>query len=506
MSLGVFSRLLLVLGLSTLRGVTCTTTGVATVLTAYGDATCQTASDLSFAFSINACQWSGTCLYWTRDLYASGHIGLKIASNSDTQSRSLNIYTDSACSANMQDGWWHFSAEAYQVFRAGGCAQSAFHDTSGNFVGNTWWRWNGACVEPEAPEACPACAVDHLKASAKDGCKEESKEIVKDIVKEKMGPAASALSDYVADALDEQALQSDAKNTARDVVVQSCEACVKVILDALREIGNDVCTKTTLCTSVAATAKTFSLIPESDDGKCDEKIPKLTALGAPAPPPAASVANPTPAPPSQDSASAEGTPSDSMQSGGTNPAPAPSSKSTEGNMPDSVQGGGSTQGSLVIMTLTVQGVNYNDLVDKEQVLQSFKSNVKEAVASEAGDGIRAEHVGVELSPGSVKVKTTITPPEGIVVSGVQEKLSSSTTIVGSVVDKVKQDADLLQMASGDITATMTDAPVTVGTHSSTTSPDQAMEDHGVGGAAPVLACPFLVIALSIVSSWSTCVA
>ena len=43
----------------------------------------------------------------------------------------------------------------------------------------------------------------------------------------------------------------------------------------------------------------------------------------------------------------------------------------------------------------------------------FETNVKQAIADEAGEGVLPEHVHLKLSSGSVIVDSTIAPPAGL---------------------------------------------------------------------------------------------
>jgi len=102
----------------------------------------------------------------------------------------------------------------------------------------------------------------------------------------------------------------------------------------------------------------------------------------------------------------------------------------------------------------VQGLDFNSLISNSTLLGSFKTAVKEAIASDAGQGIRPEHIDIALSAGSVIVQATITPPVGIAVAAIQSQLKVSThALRNTVVAKVACLAGISDVARGTITVT-----------------------------------------------------
>jgi hypothetical protein len=125
--------------------------------------------------------------------------------------------------------------------------------------------------------------------------------------------------------------------------------------------------------------------------------------------------------------------------------------------------------SQVKMTMVIQNVNFDDLASDTTVKDTFKTNVKAAVAAEAGADVLPEHVEVVVSAGSVKVETTITCPAGVDATALSTSLgSSSTSLTSAVVDKIKEDPALVAMASGSISAAVTVAPAAVAAATTTT--------------------------------------
>eukprot|EP00929_Paragymnodinium_shiwhaense_P101684 TRINITY_DN6483_c0_g1_i1.p1 TRINITY_DN6483_c0_g1~~TRINITY_DN6483_c0_g1_i1.p1 ORF type:complete len:2326 (-),score=505.13 TRINITY_DN6483_c0_g1_i1:121-7098(-) len=104
----------------------------------------------------------------------------------------------------------------------------------------------------------------------------------------------------------------------------------------------------------------------------------------------------------------------------------------------------------VSFTMTVEHVDYDEVMNDESLRDSFTLNVKEAVALEAGPGITAEHVHVILSAGSVIIDSTIIPPAGVQIASVHEKLSTSTSMTETVVSSVKEVPGIAKAARGEI--------------------------------------------------------
>merc|ERR1712216_521017 len=89
--------------------------------------------------------------------------------------------------------------------------------------------------------------------------------------------------------------------------------------------------------------------------------------------------------------------------------------------------------TAVKVTMTVKGIKYDELNQNATLLESFKTNVKQALAAEAGADILPEHITLTLSNGSVIVEATITPPAGVAAADVQASMGSNPAAVAAAV-------------------------------------------------------------------------
>jgi hypothetical protein len=131
----------------------------------------------------------------------------------------------------------------------------------------------------------------------------------------------------------------------------------------------------------------------------------------------------------------------------------------------------------VELTLLVQSVDYLKLMTNSTTLADFQLQVKEAIAHESGPAVTAEHVTLELSPGSVVVSATIDPPqEAAVIHEVHSKLSSSETLSTMVAQRVSTMKSVESISNGHISVAVhavhvTKRLVTVATEELNKDPD-----------------------------------
>jgi len=114
---------------------------------------------------------------------------------------------------------------------------------------------------------------------------------------------------------------------------------------------------------------------------------------------------------------------------------------------------GSAQETVAIQ-MTVQGVSYNALQANTTLRNLFETSIKETVAEEAGHGLVANDVSVEMSAGSVVVVATIDSlPTSVSASSLRNTMAGSTTLSSAVVSAVSGVSGIDQATSGSITVT-----------------------------------------------------
>jgi len=82
--------------------------------------------------------------------------------------------------------------------------------------------------------------------------------------------------------------------------------------------------------------------------------------------------------------------------------------------------------------MTLQNIDQPSLIANTQLTASFKAKIQSVVASEAGTEIQPDDVDVELLPGSVVVRSSFTPPDGISATATQAALTSSQQLKQTV--------------------------------------------------------------------------
>lgn len=81
--------------------------------------------------------------------------------------------------------------------------------------------------------------------------------------------------------------------------------------------------------------------------------------------------------------------------------------------------------NAVVVFMTVQNIDQPLLIADTRLTAAFKAKIQSVVAIEAGTEIQPEDVDVELLPGSVMVRSTVTPPDGTSATAIQAALTSS---------------------------------------------------------------------------------
>jgi hypothetical protein len=116
----------------------------------------------------------------------------------------------------------------------------------------------------------------------------------------------------------------------------------------------------------------------------------------------------------------------------------------------------STQRRLVTLELTIQNINYAQVVADATLQSAFETAAKAAIASAAGGGVTSEHVAVTLSAGSVKINAKVTPPGSRNHTSVQLSLTnvSSTALPTTVIAAINKIANIATVSSGTLSATV----------------------------------------------------
>jgi len=82
--------------------------------------------------------------------------------------------------------------------------------------------------------------------------------------------------------------------------------------------------------------------------------------------------------------------------------------------------------------MTVQNIDQPSLIADTRLAAAFKAKIQSLVANEAGTAIQPEAVDVELLPGSVVVRSTVTPPDGISATSIHAALATSRLLKQTV--------------------------------------------------------------------------
>jgi len=131
----------------------------------------------------------------------------------------------------------------------------------------------------------------------------------------------------------------------------------------------------------------------------------------------------------------------------------------------------------VAVAMTIDNIDYYDLKSDELLLNSFGRKVKETIASEAGNGVEAQHVEIELSPGSVKVDAKVSTDSA---TSVKSALTGSTQLSRKIIDSVKRIPGIEKICSSG-TSAISMRSMKIRGHNETA--DEVVEDNTAAPAA-----------------------
>lgn len=109
------------------------------------------------------------------------------------------------------------------------------------------------------------------------------------------------------------------------------------------------------------------------------------------------------------------------------------------------------------LCLKVNNLDYQALSQRARLLADFEAVTKEVLAIEAGPGISADSIQLQLSAGSVVVQAAITPPEGVARTSIQSKLATSPSLQQALVSKVNSIEGIAEATTGPISVTNSDS-------------------------------------------------
>lgn len=122
-----------------------------------------------------------------------------------------------------------------------------------------------------------------------------------------------------------------------------------------------------------------------------------------------------------------------------------------------------TNGNLAF-SMTVLNVDYNELIADAAMAAAFINVVRQVVASELEDDIAPKDVAVSLSPGSVVVQLTISPPVGVSAQDLKVQLdsaSAATSLARAVASRLEALQGIQASCSGLITISDISVPVVI---------------------------------------------
>jgi len=151
----------------------------------------------------------------------------------------------------------------------------------------------------------------------------------------------------------------------------------------------------------------------------------------------------------------------------------------------------------VEFSMTVTGVDYNQLIADPALEASFKAEVVAEVADRAGSAVTSQHVVATLAPGSVRVSVVVTPPAGTAAEQVRQTLSSaSSPLRQQVATRIGSLPNIQQATTGGAIMVSQISAMTLGgagAGQTTTEPE-------VSQAAPRIAAGGLIAALAAASA------
>jgi hypothetical protein len=100
--------------------------------------------------------------------------------------------------------------------------------------------------------------------------------------------------------------------------------------------------------------------------------------------------------------------------------------------------------------MVINNLDYNQLQQDRSAMSQLSRQMQQTIAASAGDGVYAEHVTVELLPGSVIASCQINPPEHVSRSYINEKLQAATSLPTAVANLVTSSPALAAMTTGTV--------------------------------------------------------
>ncbi|CAK0798299.1 unnamed protein product [Prorocentrum cordatum] len=114
--------------------------------------------------------------------------------------------------------------------------------------------------------------------------------------------------------------------------------------------------------------------------------------------------------------------------------------------------------TAVALCIKVAGVGYDGLAADESLRRRFEGVVRRAVAEEAGEGVQAEDVTLELSRGSVVCAVTVAVPEGASAAAVQSNLRAFTTLNDRILRGLQAVEGMEQVSSDSVDVVVVAGP------------------------------------------------
>mmetsp|Transcript_113316 Transcript_113316/g.225683 ORF Transcript_113316/g.225683 Transcript_113316/m.225683 type:complete len:1175 (-) Transcript_113316:84-3608(-) len=99
--------------------------------------------------------------------------------------------------------------------------------------------------------------------------------------------------------------------------------------------------------------------------------------------------------------------------------------------------------NAVVVFMTVQNIDQPALMADTRLTAAFKAKIQSVVALEAGIEIQPNDVDVELLPGSVVARSTVTPPDGISATAIHEAFQAALTSSQLLRRTVSQELSVL---------------------------------------------------------------
>lgn len=131
------------------------------------------------------------------------------------------------------------------------------------------------------------------------------------------------------------------------------------------------------------------------------------------------------------------------------------------------------------MEVVIQGIDYFALVADATLKVSFDEGVKQAVASEAGNGINSTDVHIKVLQGSLIVQALINLPSGVSAAVMHSQLSDSMTFSAALVVAMEKVPNIDTVRTGTIMC----SSISV---TATSKPRTYLVDEKIGGEANAL--------------------